>query len=197
MSVSQRDVQQSCYHGTQRPSGDAQLENRDEVDKNDQPSKDTTPIESKHFREVVFEENDPFNPKNLTTVRKWSIVLVLACGSLCVTMASSIYTTTFEQMDVEFRNSRIVATLGLSLFVFGLGLSPMLLGPLSEFYGRRPIYIIGFAMFLIWLVPCAVARNIETMLIARFLDGLSKFGSFNREELLPSKLSIQLVSNKS
>lgn len=28
-------------------------------------------------------------------------------------------------------------------------------------------------MFVIWLVPCAVAPNIVTMLIVRFLDGLS------------------------
>lgn len=70
----------------------------------------------------------------------------------------------------------------------------MLLAPLSEFYGRRPIYIISFAFFLIWLIPSAVARNIQTMLIARFFDGLagSAFLSvaggtvgdlFNREQL--------------
>jgi len=70
----------------------------------------------------------------------------------------------------------------------------MLLGPLSEFYGRRPIYIVSFAFFLIWIIPSAVAKNIQTMLIARFFDGLagSAFLSvaggtvgdlFNREQL--------------
>lgn len=44
---------------------------------------------------------------------------------------------------------------------------------MSEFYGRRPIYLAGFTMFLIWLIPSAVAQNIQTMLIARFLDGFS------------------------
>jgi multidrug resistance protein len=43
----------------------------------------------------------------------------------------------------------------------------------SEFYGRRPIYLVSFTFFIIWLIPSAVAQNIETMLIARFLDGLS------------------------
>lgn len=73
---------------------------------------------------------------------------------------------------------------------------PMFLSPLSEFYGRRVICqfqstsaldiwavpvltlslsadICAFGMFVIWLIPCAVAPNIETMLIVRFLDGLS------------------------
>jgi MFS family permease len=42
-----------------------------------------------------------------------------------------------------------------------------------QFYGRRPIYIGSFTFFLIWLIPCAVARNIQIMLIARFFDGLA------------------------
>lgn len=28
-------------------------------------------------------------------------------------------------------------------------------------------------MFVIWIIPCAVARNIQTMLVARFFDGLA------------------------
>lgn len=43
----------------------------------------------------------------------------------------------------------------------------------SEFYGRRPIYLVSFTFFLIWQIPSAVAKNIQTMLIARFFDGLS------------------------
>ncbi|KAM0125847.1 hypothetical protein ACHAO1_010424 [Botrytis cinerea] len=63
-----------------------------------------------------------------------------------------------------------------------------------EFYGRRPIYLCSFSFFLLWLIPSAVAQNIQTMLVARFFAGLS--GSaflsvaggtvgdlFNREQL--------------
>lgn len=42
-----------------------------------------------------------------------------------------------------------------------------------QLYGRRNVYIVSFTLFLIWLVPCAVARNIYTMIIARFFNGLS------------------------
>jgi MFS family permease len=44
---------------------------------------------------------------------------------------------------------------------------------LVQFYGRRIIYIVSFAVFLIWLIPCAVAPNIQTMIVARFFNGLS------------------------
>ncbi|KAI9887701.1 MAG: hypothetical protein M1823_000450 [Watsoniomyces obsoletus] len=118
-------------------------------------------------------DDDPKNPFAMSTARKWTVVAIISAGSLCVTCASSVYTATYDQLTREFECSRLVATLGLSLFVMGLGIGPMLLAPLSEFYGRRPIYIISFASFIVWIVPSAVAPNIQTMLVARFFDGLS------------------------
>ena len=73
------------------------------------------------------------------------------------TAASSIYTSTYEQMEVEFGNSREISVLGLSTFVLGIGLGPMFLGPMGEFYGRRPIYIVSWSMYFIWIIPQAVA----------------------------------------
>jgi multidrug resistance protein len=76
-------------------------------------------------------------------------------------------------MNPEFGQSDIVATLGLSTFVLGIALGPLFLGPLSEFYGRRPIYLASWTMFVIWLIPSAVARNTATMVTVRFIDGFA------------------------
>ncbi|KAF1936254.1 MFS general substrate transporter [Clathrospora elynae] len=116
---------------------------------------------------------DAENPRSMTNLRRWAIVLICASSSLCVTCTSSLYTSTYSQLEPEFGASRLLCTLGLSLFVAGLGTGPMILSPLSEFYGRRPIYICSFTFFLIWMIPCAVAQNMQTMLVARFLDGLA------------------------
>ena len=127
--------------------------------------------------EVRFDgDSDPSNPRSFSKTRKWLIVAIVSAGSTCVTCASSMYTLTYGQITKEFHISRVVATLGLSLFVMGLGLGPMILGPLSEFYGRRPIYVLSFAFFLIWLIPCAVAKNIGTELVSRFIDGFAGSG---------------------
>ncbi|EFQ30237.1 major facilitator superfamily transporter [Colletotrichum graminicola] len=125
--------------------------------------------------EVAFDggDSDPMCPRSMGKFRKWLVVSIVSCASFCVTAASSIYTSTYGQMDAEFGNSRIVATIGLSTFVLGISLGPMFLSPLSEFCGRRPIYIVSWSMYLIWLIPSAVAQNIATMIVARFFDGLS------------------------
>jgi hypothetical protein len=127
--------------------------NQDDKYDDVEPSNGDGGPEGKDF-EVKFKENDPMNPRNMSTVRKWIVVFTLAFGSLCVTCVSSLYTTTYEQIDVEFHCSTLVSTLGLALFVWGLGLSPMVLGPISEFYGRRPVYIGAYLFFTIWLIPC-------------------------------------------
>lgn len=151
-------------------------------DELDESSSDTQDVEAqgggqareKDPFEVSFEggADDPWNPRGMSVVRKWVIVALTSLGSFCVTCASSIYTSTYAQMDVELHVSRIVATLGLSMFVLGIALGPMW-SPLSEFYGRRPIYIAAFVAFTIWIIPCAVARNIETVIISRFFQGFS------------------------
>ncbi|KAK1528121.1 major facilitator superfamily transporter [Colletotrichum paranaense] len=137
---------------------------------------DSSPREpEKDQYEVTFEggDSDPMSPRSLGKARKWLIVSIVSCASFCVTAASSIYTSTYAQMDAEFGNSRLVSTIGLSVFVLGISLGPMFLSPLSEFYGRRPIYLVSWSMYVIWIIPSAVAKNIATMIVARFFDGLS------------------------
>ncbi|KAF2136221.1 uncharacterized protein K452DRAFT_139243 [Aplosporella prunicola CBS 121167] len=144
------------------------------------PSTGALPVDPEKAFDVTWEtlpdaaaSRTTLNPRTMSKARRWMIVVIVSASSLCVTCTSSLYTSTYGQLIPEFHTSRIVATLGLSLFVAGLGCGPMILGPLSEFYGRRPIYIVSYTFFLIWLVPCAVARNMATMLVSRFFDGLA------------------------
>ena len=106
----------------------------DEEEKRDEAANESGD-ESREF-EVHFEgDADPLNPKNKSAFRKWCIVLIGCVCSLCVTCASALYTSTYEQMEAEYHVSREVATIGLTTYVCGLGLGPMFLSPLSEFYG--------------------------------------------------------------
>ncbi|KAK4154357.1 major facilitator superfamily domain-containing protein [Chaetomidium leptoderma] len=117
-------------------------------------------------------DSDPLCPRSFPEWRKWMIIGITSVGSFCVTNASASYTATYAQMNEEFHASRLVATLGLSTFVLGIALGPFW-SPLAEFYGRRPIYLCSFAGFILWLIPSAVSQNIETMIIARFFQGLA------------------------
>jgi len=50
-------------------------------------------------------------------------------------------------------------------------LGPLLWGPLSEIFGRRPIFIITFIAYIGFQVGCALSKNTASILIFRFLGG--------------------------
>ncbi len=70
-----------------------------------------------------------------------------------------------------FQFSREVAILTISLFVAGYCVGPLLWGPLSESYGRRPMFIISFVCYMGFQVGCALSKNTASILIFRFLGG--------------------------
>ena len=57
--------------------------------------------------------------------------------------------------------------------MIGFGVGPMAFAPLSESVGRRPIYAITLFIAIIFLIPCAVAKNIGTLLVCRLIDGIA------------------------
>lgn len=64
-----------------------------------------------------------------------------------------------------------VAVLSISLYVMGLGLGPLLVGPLSELYGRNIIYRASYFFFFVFTWPTAFTTNIVVFLVFRFITG--------------------------
>ncbi len=60
--------------------------------------------------------------------------------------------------------------LTLSLYMAGFALAQLFCGPISDRFGRRPVMIAGFALFLFASLLCMLASNIETLLVGRFLQ---------------------------
>ena len=131
-------TQRGTNHHHSLSSSTASSSNKD-VEKADNPANafvdigHPRPSEPPSSFQVSFDgDDDPTSPLTFSTARKWLLVLIVSSTSFCVTCTSSVYTMTYAQLTAEFGCSEIVATLGLSLFVIGLGIGPMLLSPLSE-----------------------------------------------------------------
>lgn len=58
-----------------------------------------------------------------------------------------------------------------TLILIGVGLSPLLLAPLSEVYGRKPVIVIGASIFVVWNTGCGAARTLGELLAFRLLSG--------------------------
>ncbi|OCK82986.1 MFS general substrate transporter [Lepidopterella palustris CBS 459.81] len=119
--------------------------------------------------------DDPGNPMNWPRWKKWMITIVFGSMTLCVTFASSVFSTATIPTSIKFGVSTEVMTLGTSLFVLGFAIGPPIFGPMSELYGRKIPLFIGFFSFAIFQIPVAVAQNLQTIMICRFFGGV--FGS--------------------
>jgi hypothetical protein len=102
-----------------------------------------------------------------------TMVTVLAIACMCVTCCSSMAAYTYPGMEAEFGVGRLVCVLSVSLFVAGLGTGPrecarhrpcysrtrlsadihdqtnepVVLGPISEFIGRKKVLHYSFGAF--------------------------------------------------
>lgn len=61
----------------------------------------------------------------------------------------------------------------ITLFFLGLGIGPLLFGPVSDSIGRKPVVYAGFAIFIGASVLCVYAPNLEVMITGRILQGIA------------------------
>jgi MFS family permease len=66
----------------------------------------------------------------------------------------------------------IFLTLLVSVWELGEACGPLFIGPLSEMYGRVPVYHTTNILFIIFSIACAVSSNINMLLAFRFLNGM-------------------------
>lgn len=100
-----------------------------------------------------------------------------------IAFCSSIHTAAISSIADDLNCSQTVSTLGVSTFLLGFGSGPLIFAPLSEIYGRNPIYRITLLLFVLFNLGCALSPNIEALLIFRFLCGF--FGSPTGMVLIP------------
>ncbi|KAG2140197.1 MFS general substrate transporter [Suillus clintonianus] len=138
------------------------------------PSCTTVPQEQELIL-VKFDEGDPRDPQNFSYVRKWAITLTCCVFAAIAASSASSYSISYESMMQDLNCTQLQATLGLSLYVAGDGIVPLISSSFSEERGRRPLYIASAILFMLAEVMNALAPNIQTVIVSRALQGV--FGS--------------------
>jgi hypothetical protein len=140
----------------------------------------------------LTENDDREDPQSWPTAYKWAVSMFVTIATFAVFFCSSAYvsgdifarlvtcllfvkTGGAHGIIAEFGVTNVVFTLGLSLFVFGFAIGPLLWAPLSEVLGRRVVFIITYGAMTAFNAGATVSQNIETLLIMRFFA--AAFGS--------------------
>ncbi|QKX01965.1 Bcr/CflA family efflux MFS transporter [Wolbachia endosymbiont of Cruorifilaria tuberocauda] len=87
-------------------------------------------------------------------------------------MATDLYSVALPSIANHFKVDGSVVQLTISLNLVGFAVSGLVYGPLSDYYGRRPIMLIGMAVFALASVMCCMANNIILLILVRFIQGI-------------------------
>ena len=153
---------------------DSKEMNGGDVEKQSQNQQPETTEEPKDPNLVEFDgPDDPGNPRNWTQKRRWIITAVSGLMTFVVTFSSSIFAVAIQPVAKEYDIDTVTSTLGVALFLLGFVFGPVFFGPASEAYGRRIPLFSGYIVFAIFQIPVAVAQNVETIMLGRFISGFA------------------------
>ncbi|CAO1628107.1 unnamed protein product [Parajaminaea phylloscopi] len=129
-------------------------------------------FEAQGYHLIGFEPNDPENPRNWSKGKKYFLTIFCSYLNVCVASQASAYSTGQTGIEETFGVSAELATVGLSLYVLGFAIGPPLVAPLSESFGRKPVYLVCWTFWVLWSFGVGFSPTIEGVLICRFLAGL-------------------------
>ncbi len=87
-------------------------------------------------------------------------------------LSTDLYLPALPTLVRVFETNVSAVQLTLSVYMFGFAAAQLVIGPLSDRFGRRPVLLIGLAVYVIAGVACMFAQTIEQLTIARFIQAM-------------------------
>lgn len=110
------------------------------------------------------------------TVSVGAIALLTVMSALGQ-FATTVYLPSLPAMAVALNASPAAMQQTLTAFLIAFGLGQLLVGPLSDRFGRRRVLFAGLAVFLAGTVQCALAGDVAVLLAGRALQALGASAS--------------------
>src|SRR5580700_10510548 len=75
-------------------------------------------------------------------------------------------------LATDFGRDISIAQMTVSLYMVGIALSQLIMGPLSDKFGRRPVLLAGLGLMVVAGIGSVFAENLPQLIAARFLQAL-------------------------
>lgn len=100
-------------------------------------------------------------------------VLWLIAGCMMLQpLSTDLYLASLPHLATDFGVTPAAIQQTLSLFVIGFGVAQLISGPLSDRFGRRPVVLVGLAIYIAASLACALAPNLDLLVAARFAQAV-------------------------
>lgn len=98
----------------------------------------------------------------------WFLAMAVALGPL----ATDMYLPSFPLLGQFFGISPVTVQWTLSIFVIGIAVFQLIVGPLSDRFGRKNILLLGLTLFVIASLVATQVASIEGLMVARLLQSI-------------------------
>ncbi|KAI1361533.1 MFS multidrug transporter [Xylaria arbuscula] len=116
--------------------------------------------------------DDPQRPLYWPRLRKWTATMIMSAFSFLQPLSETMLAPAEKKISDDLHITQEYQWfLVNSLILVGVGLTPLLLAPLSEVYGRKPVLIVASTIFVIWNVACGASSTLGQILAFRLLSG--------------------------
>ena len=101
------------------------------------------------------------------------LAIVLGLLTIFGPISTDLYLPVLPALTAELQSTTSVAQLTITACLLGLAIGQVVAGPLSDRLGRRMPLLIGVIAYTLTSVLCAVSPTVETLIVARFVQGLA------------------------
>jgi DHA1 family bicyclomycin/chloramphenicol resistance-like MFS transporter len=115
------------------------------------------------------------NPDAQTLWRgpRWTLAVLLACLGMVGPFSIDTYLPAFTGIAASLGATPVQMQQTLSAYLFGFAILNLFHGALSDSLGRRPVILVGVAVFTLASVACALSLTIGQLVFFRALQGMS------------------------
>ncbi|MBF6179305.1 multidrug effflux MFS transporter [Nocardia otitidiscaviarum] len=106
-------------------------------------------------------------------IRRGRLLVVLAGLSGAAPLATDMYVPALPELARSLDTDMSGAQVSLTGFLVGVIVGQLVLGPLSDEIGRRPVLLSGTIGFTVLSVVCALAPTVAVLDVARFGQGVA------------------------
>ncbi|MDR6549164.1 multidrug effflux MFS transporter [Paenibacillus qinlingensis] len=99
------------------------------------------------------------------------LALLLGLFSTLGPFTIDMYLPAFPQIVEQFGTTASLVQLSLTACLLGLGIGQMVMGSLSDVYGRRKPLLISMAIYVVVSIICAISPSIWMLILARLVQG--------------------------
>lgn len=140
--------------------------------------KETRSLENSSAEKPVLKEEDAYDKLGFSwpACKKWRILAVIFVVQCSMNFNAAAYASAIAPVSQYFGISEQAARVGQCVFLIAYAFGCELWAPWSEELGRKPILQASLSFVNIWQILAALAPNYATIVVARFLGGLSSAG---------------------